>query len=127
MKKPYLEALSLMNVLEFRTKEQTFRMKLSDCCRKEYKIVEDTLNHVDYLEERVKHLEKQYSHALGVIDDITEGRIKNDRAIEIIKNKKVDVTRLYTAFERNDLSFYNYYCYEQLTQEEYDLLKEVLK
>lgn len=52
---------------------------------------------------------------------------KKDKAFEIIKEKKVDMVRLSVAIERNDLSYYNYYCYEALTEEEYNLLKEVLK
>lgn len=51
---------------------------------------------------------------------------KSLKALEIIKEKLVDMTRLAEAIKRNDLSFYNYSCYELLTQEEYDLLKEVL-
>ena len=50
---------------------------------------------------------------------------KKDKALEIIVNKKVDVDRLSDAIQRNDLSYYNYYCYELLTEEEYDLLQEV--
>ena len=51
---------------------------------------------------------------------------KELNAFQIIKEKKVDITRLDEAIKRNDLSFYNYYCWEALIQEEFDLLKEVL-
>ena len=51
---------------------------------------------------------------------------KKLKALEIIKEKLVDMTRLKEAINRNDLSYYNYYCYEPLTKQEHDLLKEVL-
>ena len=52
--------------------------------------------------------------------DIIEKELK---ALEIIKEKEVDIK----AFnDLQDLQDYNYYCSPELTQEEYNLLKEVL-
>ena len=48
---------------------------------------------------------------------------KELKALEIIKEKEVDIK----AFnDLQDLQDYNYYCSPELTQEEYNLLKEVL-
>ena len=49
--------------------------------------------------------------------------IKEHNALEIIKNKEIDIK----AFnDLQDLQDYNYYCEPELTQEEYNLLKGVL-
>lgn len=48
------------------------------------------------------------------------------RALEIIKNKKVNVNLLLDTQECPDLDHYNCYAFQPLTQEEYDLLSEVL-
>ena len=48
---------------------------------------------------------------------------KELKALEIIKNKNVDVNSLRFSHE---LDWYNRYNHYLLTQEEYDLLKEVL-
>ncbi len=48
---------------------------------------------------------------------------KELKALEIIKNKEVDIK----AFnDLQDLEDYNYYCSPELTQEEYNLIKETL-
>ena len=41
---------------------------------------------------------------------------KSLKALEIIKKKLVDMPRLADAIIRNDLSYYNYFCYELLTK-----------
>ena len=54
---------------------------------------------------------------------------KEVEALKIIKNKKVNANDFIGFMEwANGLNYYNEYCFkeEQLTQEEYDLLKEVL-
>lgn len=49
--------------------------------------------------------------------------IKEHNALEIIKNKEIDIK----AFnDLSNLEEYNYYCEPELTQEEYDLLKGIL-
>lgn len=48
---------------------------------------------------------------------------KKLKTLEIIKNKEIDMA----AFnDLPNLEEYNYYCSPELTQEEYDLLREVL-
>ena len=56
---------------------------------------------------------------------------KKIKALEIIKEKKVDICELYCCFEMRGLETYNSsvikgFGEKPLTQEEYDLLKEVL-
>lgn len=53
------------------------------------------------------------------------------KALEIIKKKKVDIRVLCTCFEKHNLNTYNVFAAslkgkKQLTQKEYDLLKDVL-
>lgn len=49
---------------------------------------------------------------------------KKLNALEILKNKEVDVK----AFkDLSNLEEYNYYCSPELTSDEYDLLKEILR
>lgn len=69
---------------------------------------------------------------LEVLEHISKGFIDTDdietiskelKALEIIKVKEVDIK----AFnDLQDLEDYNYYCSPELTQEEYNLLKETL-
>ena len=49
---------------------------------------------------------------------------KKLNALEVLKNKEVDVK----AFkDLSNLEEYNYYCSPELTSDEYDLLKEILR
>ena len=48
---------------------------------------------------------------------------KKLKALEIIKEKEVDIKAIN---DLQDLQDYNYYCSPELTQEEYNLLKEIL-
>ena len=50
---------------------------------------------------------------------------KELKALEIIKNKGVDIS-LFKKYDDRNLYNYNYKSEYQLTQKEYDLLKEVL-
>ena len=47
--------------------------------------------------------------------------------LEIIKKKWVDISRLEYAKTLEEYNEYNTYYKQELTQEEFDLLKEVLK
>jgi hypothetical protein len=67
----------------------------------------------------------QKSYTLKEIEKIV-------RALEIIKEKRVDIGTLFICFEKYDLETFNMSVNGakdeiSLTQEEYDLLKEVLK
>ena len=68
----------------------------------------------------------EYPKVKGLADYET---VKKElKALEIIKNKKVDVDYLDECIrtEAFHLSAYNFSSSQKLTQEEYDLLKEVL-
>lgn len=65
---------------------------------------------------------------------ITEKEIaiieKELKALEIIRNKNISIECLKRAIRKEGLEWYNRLCpyqLEKLTQEEFDLLKEVLK
>ena len=62
---------------------------------------------------------KQFVHDYLIIE-------KELKALEIIKDKRVNVEWLLKCFKDYDLETYNTYQTKPLTQEEYDLLKEVL-
>lgn len=73
--------------------------------------------------ENIKH----YDTRVGLHEKDYEFIEKELKAFEIIKTKRVDVIRLFQCFKIGALSNYNnFYAYKKLTQEEYDLLKEVL-
>ena len=89
--------------------------------------------------KRLEELEKAFK-ALSKEDEKTKKflslEIEKNRALEIIKNKKVNVRALLksTYSFLDGLSIYNSQCYnrqemesKELTQEEYELLKEVLE
>ena len=64
-------------------------------------------------------------------NDLCDTIEKELEALEIIKNKGVNVERVLSIIEQVEenkiaLNIYNRSCYKELTQEEYDLLKEVL-
>ena len=110
-----------------------------------YNECEDLHNSFDILEKSLKRLEehdeifKKYDikdiwlePALYVIKNHfpmnTETQLKKLKALDIIKEKEVNVSAF---LELDDLKQYNDYCdmvcgCKHLTQEEYDLLKEVL-
>ena len=81
--------------------------------------------------EALKHLYTRTpatTNAICVMDyEIIQKELK---ALEIIKIKKVNVWSLYTSFRTKELWAYNNGTIAReykLTQEEYELLKEVLK
>lgn len=69
-------------------------------------------------------MSKGLERALKVVADENGDLLKYKRAFEIIKNKKVNVKWL---FNSEDVEDYNKWYEYHLTQEEYDLLKEMLK
>lgn len=81
-------------------------------------IIETALK--DYENLKLKHKSMQDA----VLDDF-----KKLKAIEIIKEKKVDVDWLLFSIEEkeNPLSYYNYFNANKLSETEFDILKEVLK
>ena len=75
------------------------------------------LTYLDIIETALKRLEDLEKWFLGDKD------YKNYKALEIIKKKKVSI---FWFLETSNKKEYNYCVQKSLTQEEYDLLKEVL-
>lgn len=88
----------------------------------DYDIIEQELKELDERREMMKRFNE--ACVPTILDNETEKKLK---ALEIIKEKRVDVAELVVSC---DLKAYNYLFRLvekwQLTQEEYDLLKEVL-
>lgn len=88
-------------------------------------------NLIDYL-KNCKELEKEYSRLVGektfLVNKVADEQ-KKLKALEIIKDKRLDVAWLIKWLKSDDYDRYHHvmlYHREDLTQEEYDLLKEVL-
>lgn len=73
--------------------------------------------------EELKKIELKWQYGVFTFIPNFELIEKELKALEIIKNKKVNVGWF---VKKTNLNAYNSNCYKQLTQEEYDLLKEVL-
>lgn len=91
-------------------------------------IIETAFKDYEELLKKHKDLERKYYIETLSID------YKKLKALEIIKEKEVDTLLLFRCFEFDNLygyshfEMYNQELYTQnITQEEYDLLKEVLK
>lgn len=78
--------------------------------------------------DNVENALKEYEGAKKHIEALHKERVENSlklKALEIIKEKMVDLTLLEIS---QRIDYYNtFVSYEKLTQGEYDLLKEVLK
>ena len=121
------------------TKDTSFGIDIETNCNKDYKIIEKELKE---LEER-REMMRRFNEACVpmILDNETEKKLK---ALEIIKENKVNVPSLITLF-KSQTSYEDYeqlwdndirwqltknwdiqFSRKKLTQEEYDLLKEVL-
>ena len=88
-----------------------------------YNIIENALKELEFYQKR----DKTFKNDVNKL-------VKKLKALEIIKEKKVDLTNLLFIYEHEPqygLKVYNnsvnkYRGEKELTQEEYDLLKEVL-
>lgn len=91
-----------------------------------YKVVLRDLNRLEKLEKENKELRKSIKSWNENVGNLLKENTKLKKAIEIIKEKKVDIPKLLA----NDFNNYNalavFFGFKQLTQEEYELLKEVL-
>lgn len=79
---------------------------------------------LDTIFQELKEYEKKKNHAIEVVEEFFNKELK---ALEIIKEKRVnigDFIRTRNVEQYNDYLAYN--DNEKLTQEEYDLLKEVM-
>ena len=92
---------------------------LNDVYDAEINVIKTALKRLEEIDNSIGYGGGVYATG-GIID-------KKLKALEIIKNKKVDVSWLFSR-EVNDYIDYNVWSgAKNLTQEEYDLLKEVLK
>ena len=109
-----LEALEKIG--NAKTKDTSFGDTIKTNLTKQYKIIETAL--------------KEYEGAKNHIEALNKERIENSiklKALEIIKEKRVDVDYLIESVSLEEYNKHIQYCYGSLlTQEEYDLLKEVL-
>lgn len=71
-------------------------------------------------------LKERYKHRAETSNDLCKEVRQYEKAFEILKEKKVDIPKLLA----NDFNNYNalsvFFGFKQLTQEEYELLREVL-
>lgn len=89
-------------------------------------------NKIDKLQKENQELKEEFITTLKKNNETLKNEInkidKLKKAIEILKNKKVNIDLLLNSSE---CCSYNFYAKKQdledLTQEEYDLLKEVLE
>ena len=88
----------------------------------DYKVIESELN--DYEETK-----KDLKQVISDYQDLGNSVYKQVKALEIIRNKKVDVWSLGICYSLKNYHYVisaKHYPELKLTQEEYDLLKEVL-
>ena len=117
---------------------EAFNKIISGGCKGKYReyceIVENALKELKEYKKCIGLKEAQFisTHNMSVVDTETFNQlVKNSQALEIIKEKEVDLFSIkYTA----SFEMYNYrmrksgfaYAHRLLTQEEYDFLKEIL-
>lgn len=91
-----------------------------------YDIIKQDLEKLEELEKEYEKLKERYKHRAETSNDLCKEVRQYEKAFEIIKEKKVDIPKLLA----NDFNNYNalavFFGFKQLTQEEYELLKEVL-
>ena len=87
------------------------------------KVSEDYKKELDIIETALKDYKRRLALAKEYKD--TDNVAKRLLALEIIKDKRVDVQALFYSSNYDDYNKH-YVHYEDLTQDEYDLLKEVL-
>lgn len=98
---------------------------------KAYETIKQDLDKLEKLENDYKKLKERYQHRAETSNDLCEAVKQYEKVIDILVDKKVDVSVLLHLIEcGNDTpQYYNEGLEQQyrLTQEEYELLKEVLK
>ena len=94
-----------------------------------YKIIEKSFKELEELKKAFVSLSKEDEKTKKLLSL----EIEKNRALEIIKEKRVDTLLLFRCFELDNLYGYSHFeTYNQelytqnITQEQYDLLKEVL-
>lgn len=91
---------------------------------KYYKIIKQDLDRLEKLEKENKELRKSIKSWNENGGNLLKENTKLKKAIEILKNKTVVIVALKLSKDLNDYNRMT--SFENLTQEEYELLKEVL-
>lgn len=87
----------------------------------QFKVIEKALKDYEQLKIVAKPLTDEEKKSINSV-------ARRLKALEIIKKKKVNLLFLFQCFKIGGVNGYNSgYVYKKLTQEEFDLLKEVLK
>ena len=97
---------------------------------KYYKTVKQDLDRLEKLEKEHEKLKERYKHRAETSNDLCKAVKQYEKAFEILVDKKVNILVLKYFIEKgDDVKTYNLYytTKEKLTQEEYELLKEVLE
>ena len=105
---------------ELKEGEKDHKLKIDIC---EFFGLDDLFPYDDNskIMERLEEIQGHYY-------DIQFKKSKKEKALEIIRNKRVYIEELFESFKDGlGLSYYNSeYCDYPLTQEEYDLVKEIV-
>lgn len=99
-------------------------------CYKWYEIIKKDLDRLEKLEKDIKELRKAIKTWNENGGKLLKENIELKKAIEILVNKRVNILILKYCIEKGEgIDTYNLYytTEEQLTKEEYELLKEVLE
>lgn len=101
-----------------------------ECCEEYFDLIEQDLERLEKLEEENKKLRTEIKSVSSETEEqfkkfLDKKNQKHKKVIEILKDKTIIIFALKLS---KDLSDYNRMTsFENLTQEEYDLLKEVIQ
>ena len=97
---------------------------------KYYKTVKQDLDRLEKLEKEHEKLKERYKHRAETSNDLCKAIKQYEKAFDILANKVVNILILkYCIAKGGGVETYNlhYKTEEKLTQEEYELLKEVFR
>ena len=95
-----------------------------------YGVIRKDLDRLDKLEKENKELKERYKHRAEISNDLCKAVKQYEKAFDIVTYKSVNILILkYCIAKGGGVETYNlYYTTEEpITQEEYELLKEVLE
>ena len=93
-----------------------------------YGLIRHDLDRLEKLEKEHEKLKERYKHRAETSNDLCKTVKQYEKAFDILVNKKVNILVLKYFIEKGEgVKTYNLYytTKEKLTQEEYELLKEV--
>ena len=101
---------------------------LYDVFSEEIEIIQKDLDRLEKLEKENQELKERYKHRAETSNDLCKAVKQYEKVIDILENKIVNILILkYCIVKGGGVETYNlhYKTEEKLTQEEYELLKEV--